>query len=379
MMFIIDGTGDGDDKKDKDGETKYSKDMSRGFCYQLYLKLGSQAEYMRGPEVDGLDTFDIADKMLEAILEYYYSEPIDLTVNNSKQVDINQIIADALKPKTAKPIFLAGHSRGGCAVIYIAQKLKEKGINVKAMFLFDAVARTHRGLLTNSLIPLMAAASLALVGPLGAVVYDVSVAANVAWHGESDFDEIPDNVEKCYHAIRDRTLVDYYKKPLQLLTNKCVTVIRTPRIGDASGYDEDFIKDTVTGDCRHLLQLEQKNSKHLSLTRTQFVVGEKTFDFGNCGTKADNDSRLDIRTFKGYHGTMGGAITATSPLEEQRILAPNDDMLTLQQENVLSQVNIWMSDNIRKELNKVGVFFVGLIIEPKYALRYTKSANGTVC
>ena len=35
MMFIIDGTGDGDDKKDKDGETKYSKDMSRGFCFSF--------------------------------------------------------------------------------------------------------------------------------------------------------------------------------------------------------------------------------------------------------------------------------------------------------------------------------------------------------
>ena len=365
MMFIIDGTGETDD-------TTYMADMERGFCKQLSLKLGKQAKYMRGPRVDGLNTFDIADKMLEAILEYYYSEPIDLTVNNSKQVDINQIIADALKPKTAKPIFLAGHSRGGCAVIYIAQKLKEKGINVKAMFLFDAVARTHRGLLTNSLIPLMAAASLALVGPLGAVVYDVSVAANVAWHGESDFDEIPDNVEKCYHAIRDRTLVEYYKKPLQLLTNRCQKVLPT-----ANGVV--IFTNTTTGVCRDLPALIEKDSKNKSLTRTEFVAGEKTFDFGNCGTKPHNDSRLDKKEFKGHHGTMGGAITATSPLEEQRILAPNDDMLTLQQENVLSQVNIWMSDNIRTELNKVGVFFVGLIIEPKYALRYTKSANGTVC
>ena len=357
MMFIIDGTGETDD-------TTYMADMERGFCKQLSLKLGKQAKYMRGPRVDGLNTFDIADKMLEAILEYYYSEPIDLTVNNSKQVDINQIIADALKPKTAKPIFLAGHSRGGCAVIYIAQKLKEKGINVKAMFLFDAVARTHRGLLTN-LIHVG-------VGGVGLAVRAVGVAANVAWHGESNFDEIPDNVEKCYHAMRDRTLVDYYKKPLQLLTNQCVKVL-------PAGNRFVIITDTTNRVCLELPALIKKDSQNRSLTRTEFVDGEKTFDFDNCGTKADNDSRLDIRTFKGYHGTMGGAITATSPLKEQRILAPNDDMLTLQQENVLSQVNIWMSDNIRKELNKVGVFFVGLIIEPKYALRYTKSANGTVC
>lgn len=351
MMFIIDGTGETDD-------TTYMADMERGFCKQLSLKLGEQAEYMRGPRVDGLDTFDIADKMLQKIMYYHDTGS---TRTGSMFIDPNN------RPKKFDDIFLAGHSRGGCAVIYIAKKLKEKGINVKAMFLFDAVARTHRGLLTGIV--------------MDAVFPEVALVAKVAWRGESDFDEIPDNVEKCYHAMRDRTLVDYYKKPLQLLTNKCVTVVRTPRIGDASGYDEDFIKDTVTGDCRHLLQLEQNNSKHLSLTRTQFVVGEKTFDFDNCGTKADNVSRLEIRKFKGHHGTMGGAITATSPLEEQRILAPNDAMLTLQQENVLSQVNIWMSDNIRNELNKVGLFFVGLIIEPKpkYALRYTKSANGTVC
>ena len=184
MIFIIDGTGETADKT-------YMADMSRGFCYQLYLKLGRQAEYMRGPRVDGLNTFDIADKMLEAILEYYYSEPIDLTVNNSKQVDINQIIADALKPKTAKPIFLAGHSRGGCAVIYIAQKLKAQGIKVKAMFLFDAVARTHKG------VPIV---------------------------GE-DFKEIPDNVRICYHALRDRERSNHYKKPLIELFNKCVKSI----------------------------------------------------------------------------------------------------------------------------------------------------------
>jgi hypothetical protein len=358
MMFIIDGTGDGDDKKDKDGETKYSKDMSRGFCYQLYLKLGSQAEYMRGPEVDGLDTFDIADKMLQMIMYYHDTGS---TRTGSMFIDPNN------RPKKFDDIFLAGHSRGGCAVIYIARKLKEKGINVKAMFLFDAVARTHRGLLTN----MMAVAAVATFGPVvGSVVGPV--VAKAAWGAGIDFDEIPDNVEKCYHAMRDRTLVDYYKKPLQLLTNRCQKVLPT-----ANGVV--IFTNTTTGVCRDLPALIKKDSQNRSLTRTEFVYGEKTFDFDNCGTKADNVSRLEIRKFKGHHGTMGGAITATSPLEEQRILAPNDAMLTLQQENVLSQVNIWMSDNIRKELNKVGVFFVGLIIEPKYALRYTKSANGTVC
>ena len=109
MIFIIDGTGETADKT-------YMADMSRGFCYQLYLKLGRQAEYMRGPRVDGLNTFDIADEMLEKIMNYYHTGttgPMFIDPNN--------------RPKDQKldDIFLAGHSRGGCAVIYIAQKLKD--------------------------------------------------------------------------------------------------------------------------------------------------------------------------------------------------------------------------------------------------------------
>ena len=41
MMFIIDGTGEGDDPL-------YFKDMNRGFCKQLELKLREQAIYKRG-------------------------------------------------------------------------------------------------------------------------------------------------------------------------------------------------------------------------------------------------------------------------------------------------------------------------------------------
>ena len=320
MIFIIDGTGETADKT-------YMADMSRGFCYQLYLKLGRQAEYMRGPRVDGLNTFDIADEMLEKIMNYYHTGttgPMFIDPNN--------------RPKDQKldDIFLAGHSRGGCAVIYIAQKLKEKGIKVKAMFLFDAVARTHRG------VPIV---------------------------GE-DFDEIPDNVEKCYHAIRDRTLVDYYKKPLQLLTNRCQKVLPT-----ANGVV--IFTNTTTGVCRDLPALIEKDSKNKSLTRTEFVAGEKTFDFGNCGTKPHNDSRLDKKEFKGHHGTMGGAITATSPLKEQKILAPNDKDLTFLQEMALKEVDHWMTANLLKH----GILIDGIIHHylPDYALRYTKSANSTVC
>jgi hypothetical protein len=43
---------------------------------------------------------------------------------------------------TSKPLFLAGHSRGGAAVIWVANLLKRDAIEVDGMFLLDAVDRT---------------------------------------------------------------------------------------------------------------------------------------------------------------------------------------------------------------------------------------------
>lgn len=314
MMFIIDGTGDSDYKK-------YMQDMERGFCHQLYLKLGRQAEYMRGPTLYGFNTFDIAEEMLQKIMTYYRTG-----ITGAMLIDPNNQKLDN--------IYLAGHSRGGCAVIYIAQKLKEKGINVKAMFLFDAVERTF--------FPLTSGESFS-----------------------SDFDEIPSNVEMCYHAIRDRERVNPRKEELRLLTNKCVKAIPTPHGGV-------FVKDTITGDCRHLLKLEEDDKKDRALTRNQMVSGKLTFDFKNCGIKPLS-SRLSIQKFKGHHGTIGGVITATSPVPDQREMAPDDFMITFQEENALLQVDRWMSENLRLH----GISVTSLI-HPSYPLRYTKRANSIV-
>lgn len=61
-------------------------------------------------------------------------------------------------------VFLSGYSRGGAAVIHAAKLLARDGIDVEAMFLFDAVERTIAG---------------------------------------SNTSKIPKNVKFCYHALRD--------------------------------------------------------------------------------------------------------------------------------------------------------------------------------
>ncbi len=324
MMFIIDGTGD-------DNDELYAKDMDRGFCKQLSLKLGSNAKYLRGPAQYGTETFKIADEMIEAILKYYYSEPIDVTVNNSKQVDINQIIADALKPKTAKPIFLAGHSRGGCAVIYIAQKLKEKGINVKAMFLFDAVERTV-ALLTKG---------EDLLG--------------------SQFDEIPDNVGKCYHARRDRSIATYYEDSESKLKLDCLMethgAIRTtgPTLELARNSDSCRRMRILIIQNRKLgYDIENEKMKVVMRTHTGYFAGEKALDFENCGTGPK--SRVETKYFLGSHGALGGAPIATSPIVSERERAPKE--MANSDRAAVADVNVWMSEKLCNE----GVLASGLII-----------------
>lgn len=74
--------------------------------------------YLRGPYTDGRDTA-------------YRAE---CCFNHVKTV---------WKFNKAKAIFLAGYSRGGAAVIEVAKWLKNEGIPVECLILFDAVDRTY--------------------------------------------------------------------------------------------------------------------------------------------------------------------------------------------------------------------------------------------
>jgi len=102
MLIIVDGTGNADDEK-------YRKECKGSFCRQL--RRHSHAHYIRGPSLWGWETSVIADKVVER----------------------------ARLRSGGGDLMLAGHSRGGCAVILAAKRLQAEGVKIAAMFLFDAV------------------------------------------------------------------------------------------------------------------------------------------------------------------------------------------------------------------------------------------------
>ncbi|MCC6536378.1 MAG: LysM peptidoglycan-binding domain-containing protein [Bryobacterales bacterium] len=116
LLAAVDGTGTGDN-------AEYAKAYEDSFCHRL--KKGWDAAtgwYLRGPTTDGMDT---ADRGRQA----------------AAWVAANRGLA--------KGVILAGHSRGAAAVIHAAYVLKDAGIDVDYLFLFDAVnmqvlLHTHR-------------------------------------------------------------------------------------------------------------------------------------------------------------------------------------------------------------------------------------------
>jgi hypothetical protein len=105
MIIAIDGTG-----PESPGE--YTKEMDGSFCSQI----GStgNAIYFRGPTLSGTQTSAIANCVVDAVIA-------------------------ARKKASAGEVMLAGFSRGGCAAIIAARRLKDRGVRIHSMFLFDAV------------------------------------------------------------------------------------------------------------------------------------------------------------------------------------------------------------------------------------------------
>ena len=107
-IAIVDGTG-----PFKDSE--YVKEMKHSFCSQLG-QIEGKVQYERGPSGEG---FRIRERAKRAV-----------------QFLLNQ---------KASRIMLAGYSRGGSIAVIAAEMLKEKGINVDFLFLFDPVDRHLSG------------------------------------------------------------------------------------------------------------------------------------------------------------------------------------------------------------------------------------------
>jgi pimeloyl-ACP methyl ester carboxylesterase len=105
FVGIVDGTGCWNNDE-------YQEKMTYSFCSQLASLLKARDSYLRGPSGEG-----------------YYIE------RRAKE------ITEKARLSKASSVYLAGYSRGGSIAVIAARMLGEFGIGVKAMFLFDPVAR----------------------------------------------------------------------------------------------------------------------------------------------------------------------------------------------------------------------------------------------
>src|SRR5690348_13406984 len=104
MLFIVDGTGDPDNRT-------YANDFRHSFCHQLHERTRHTSTYARGPTLLGFETTTIAA----------------------------QVATNILMLAGTERVFLCGYSRGGAAVLTAAWNVRPRPIH--AMFLFDAVDR----------------------------------------------------------------------------------------------------------------------------------------------------------------------------------------------------------------------------------------------
>lgn len=272
MMYVVDGTGPKEPQA-------YDREMSGGFCKRLEDLCG--ARYWRGPSLLGHETVDIAEEVVAAVVRGR---------------------AGAGSPG---PLLLAGHSRGGAAVIFAAQALNERGIAVDAMFLFDAVDRT----LNNF----------------------------------RDAQTVPGNVRHCYHALRDPSLAFYYSDGVARARDKVARCIGLP-VGRRPSAMEDMLDLAMKPPVRHgpcaeairaALDLQQQDERMKLVMRsvTMNTADGWTVDFGNCGIAHDPACRLQMQKFLGSHGAIGGA-----PIVDQR--APR--LLIDADRAAIASVRAWM-------------------------------------
>jgi hypothetical protein len=112
-IAIVDGTGEFSDES-------YAKSMANSFCTQIGKQLGgpnsAMASYQRGPTGEGART-------------------------GQKGREAAAILKKVAGLDRNAELFLAGYSRGASSAIIAAETLEKDGVYVKAMFLFDPVAR----------------------------------------------------------------------------------------------------------------------------------------------------------------------------------------------------------------------------------------------
>lgn len=222
--------------------------MKGGFCQRAASEYNG--EYYTGPSLDGSRTFVIAEDIFRSI---------------TKSAFLGK-----------HPLFLAGHSRGGAAVIYVAQKLQKIGVSVDGMFLFDAVDRTLRR--------------------------DVNVQM------------VPRNVKATYHARRNVALNSYFENGLISSRKKYRDSFSS--FANVNPADRDDILK------QYIKYIRLDNAMRVRMRSDNIASLEGLgIDFSNCGIGvaapcSADEARLPCRYseafFLGSHGALGG-----SPIGEQ--------------------------------------------------------------
>jgi pimeloyl-ACP methyl ester carboxylesterase len=289
MLYIIDGTG-------PDASSDYIADMRRGFCWSLDQRNGPASVYLRGPTELGLQTWEIADLMHA------------------------QVRAD-LKRQPDMEIVLAGHSRGGSAVIYLARKLQKEGVPVRAMVLFDAVRRA----LQKS--PAEYARQVIDIPPImiakaGAALIEVGL--DFFQRGQQEIDVIPGNVKRALHLVRDERFSNYFLRTAEF--RSLAGVVQGPGAKSATPLQR-----------RRYEQLHEMHRRLRDACRFDCIkFGLSTgFSFGNTGLEAEPPCQLTIERFEATHGAMGGA-----PLEVSGYIADQSYAADIQAQEVVTMLQV---------------------------------------
>jgi hypothetical protein len=236
LVFIFDGTGPVDD-------VTYSRNFSDGFCKRLQRETGTpEDQYWRGVPGEKPEWWDV--RKWNGLREGCWTRTM-LTRTEAAFEMWRQRNLPGMKRK----VYLIGYSRGGGSAIAFAHKINELGIDVDALFLFDAVNMTWDLLASSS--------------------------------SDDNSFRIPPNVLALYYAYRD---------PL---------------------YAQELHRErmSATGDLREACDLFlefSRNDPERSIYDWGNVGLER--DPANNGSALDAKRTLfwQTRPFRGTHGAMGG-------------------------------------------------------------------------
>lgn len=302
-LYLIDGTGP-ENWKD------YERDMQRGFCMQLKKQNGDRVEYLRGPTLQGLETWMIGETILQFI-----------KTDRAKYPNMR--------------ILLGGHSRGGAAAIYVARKLKEEKITVHGMMLFDAVRRAIQK--TPAQYANQIASESAGIPTLVALqLVRAAVEVGFDYFGKNAIDRVPSNVERALHVVRDEKFSYFIQDTpeWQELAKRVPDprdVVNTRKVAELTRM-HNAMRDACRWNCLGPLGLPTG------------------FSFGNTGLVAEPGCHFKIRKFMATHGAMGGA-----PLDPQDYIKHQTYAQQIEAQEIISMLAVQtLANGFLKELGFSG-------------------------